>query len=364
MRASTFLSIAIALILAVAAVFGTQSYLNTQRQQLERAANVDRGEPVNMIVVARNPMRFGERVTAEKLQMIPWASDILPTGAFTSIDELSGETDETARFVLSSMEKGEPVLTAKITNPGQRAKLSTAISPGMKAVSIAVNDVLGVAGFVLPGDRVDVMLTRSVGNDRSDAFVDVLLQGVRVVAIDQTADDTRDQPSVVRTVTFEVTTEEAQKLTLGATIGTLSLALRNVVEAEVEEPSRMTVSELSITSTSAALAAAEAAAAADAAAKEAERQAQEQQTIAQTERLAALEEMIRNMGSDVTDRLASVEQNLTTARTPEPEVAEKDVVVERVAEAPPAIPAFVTIGVARNGQRQEYTVGTNAPASQ
>jgi len=355
MRASTFLSIAIALVLAVAAVFGTQSYLNIQRQQIEQASRVDRGEPQNTIVVARNPMRFGERVTADKLEMIPWASDTLPNGAFTSIENLTGETDETARFVLSSMERGEPVLSAKITNPGQRAKLSTAISPGMKAVSIGVNDVLGVAGFVLPGDRVDVMLTRTDGNDRNQAFVDVLLQGVRVVAIDQTADDTRDQPSVVRTVTFEVTTEEAQKLTLGATIGTLSLALRNVVGVEVEEPSRMTVSELNITSASTQLAAQQA---------EVERLAQEQQTAAQTDRLAALEEMIRNMGTDVTGRLASVEENLTTARETEPQVVEKEVIVERVVEVPAAVPAFVTIGVARNGQRQEYTVETLNPAAE
>lgn len=361
MRASTFLSIAIALVLAVAAVFGTQTYLASERQQMELASRVDMSAPVNTIVVAKNPMRFGERVTADKLQLIPWASDTLPSGSFTTIEELAGETDETARFVLSSMERGEPVLTAKITNPGQRAKLSTAISPGMKAVSIAVNDVLGVAGFVLPGDRVDVMLTRSAGNNRSDAFVDVLLQGVRVVAIDQTADDTRDQPSVVRTVTFEVTTEEAQKLTLGATIGTLSLALRNVVGAEVEEPSRMTVSALNVTSASEALAAQQA---------EAERLALEERNAVQTDRLVALEEMIRNMGSDVTGRLATVEENLTTVRTArepeavEPEAVEPEAVEEPVVAAPPAVPAFVTIGVARNGTRQEYTVETNKLAEE
>jgi pilus assembly protein CpaB len=188
--------------------------------------------------------------------------------------------------------------------------------------------------------------------------VDVLLQGVRVVAIDQTADDTRDQPSVVRTVTFEVTTAEAQKLTLGATIGTLSLALRNVVGVEVEEPSRMTVGELGVTAASAALAAAQDAAA------DAERLAQEQQISEQTTRLAALEEMIRNMGSDVTGRLASVEENLTAARTVAPQVVEEKAVVEQVVETPRAVSSFVTIGVARNGQRQEYTVETNETVDQ
>ena len=84
----------------------------------------------------------------------------------------------------------------------------------MKAVSIRVNDVLGVAGFVLPGDRVDIMLTRS--DKAVGTYTDVLLQGVKVLAIDQTADDRADKPSVARTVTFEVSTQEAQKLTLAA----------------------------------------------------------------------------------------------------------------------------------------------------
>jgi pilus assembly protein CpaB len=356
MRASTLLSIAIAIVLAVAAVLGTQNYLDTQRQQLEVAARSDTDAPLNTIVVARVPMRFGEQITAEKLEVIAWASRTLPQGAFSSTDALIGTTDETARFVLSSIEQGEPVLGAKITDPGQRAKLSTAIAPGMNAVSIRVDDVLGVSGFVLPGDRVDVLLTRSEGNDRSNTFVDVLLQGVRVVAIDQTADDTRDQPSVVRTVTFEVTTEEAQKLTLGAAVGTLSLALRNVATVQSNEISRMTLGELNVTATSAALAAEQQAAAETARSIEAERLAE------QTARLAALEEMIRSMGTDVTGRLASVEENLTSARTtPEPQVIE----VERVIEvpAPVVVPSFVTIGVARNGQRQEYTVNTVQPAT-
>ncbi|MGO7388837.1 Flp pilus assembly protein CpaB, partial [Rhizobium ruizarguesonis] len=92
---------------------------------------------------------------------------------------------------------------------------------------------LGVAGFVRPSDRVDVLLTRVVrepaGNDQT--FVDVLLQGVKVLAVDQTADERKDEPSVVKTVTFEVTTDEAQRLTLGSSIGTLSLALRNIASA-------------------------------------------------------------------------------------------------------------------------------------
>jgi pilus assembly protein CpaB len=116
----------------------------------------------------------------------------------------------------------------------------------MKAVSIRVNDVLGVAGFVRPSDRVDVLLTRVVrgpaGNDQS--LVDVLLQGVKVLAVDQTADERKDEPSVVKTVTFEVTTDEAQRLTLGSSIGTLSLALRNIASSSIEQTRQITVADL------------------------------------------------------------------------------------------------------------------------
>jgi pilus assembly protein CpaB len=94
----------------------------------------------------------------------------------------------------------------------------------MKAVTIRVNDVEGVAGFVLPGDRVDVMLTRQ--QDKAVAAADVVLQNVRVLAIDQLADERTEKPSVVKAVTLEVEVTAAQKLALAATVGTLSLALR------------------------------------------------------------------------------------------------------------------------------------------
>jgi pilus assembly protein CpaB len=117
----------------------------------------------------------------------------------------------------------------------------------MKAISIRVNDVLGVAGFVRPSDRVDVLLTRVVRNQQNNSertYVDVLLQGVKVLAVDQTADERKDEPSVVKTVTFEVTTDEAQRLTLGASIGTLSLALRHIASSDVEQTRPITVADL------------------------------------------------------------------------------------------------------------------------
>jgi pilus assembly protein CpaB len=116
------------------------------------------------------------------------------------------------------------------------------LGDGMKAVTIRVNDVEGVAGFVLPGDRVDVMLTRQ--QDKNAAASDVVLQNVRVLAVDQVADERTDKPSVAKAVTLEVEVMSAQKLALSATVGTLSLALRKAGEATAATTRRITLSDL------------------------------------------------------------------------------------------------------------------------
>lgn len=237
MRMSTVFSLAISLVLASGAVFGARSCLAQQRlmmaQQMERPEFVSK----NTIVVAAQPMRFGRLVEASALKVINWPNAALPDGAFRTIEEVIG-TSGNPRYVMSAIEKGEPILASKITDEGQRATLSAALSPGMKAVSIRVNDVLGVAGFVLPGDRVDVLLTRKVKQNAiagNKVYTDILLRGVKVLAIAQNADDRTNEPSVVKTVTFEVSTVEAQKLTLGATVGVLSLALHNILSPDPEE---------------------------------------------------------------------------------------------------------------------------------
>ncbi|MBZ9792427.1 Flp pilus assembly protein CpaB [Rhizobium sp. 3T7] len=243
MRSSTIFSLVIAFFLAVAAVFAMRGYLADQQARLLAMSGTKVQEKT--LVVAAKAMRFGDRVRPESLKAIPWPSNETPTGSFTNIEAVVGD-DAQPRYAMEAIDPGEPVLSSKITGAGERATLSAALDQGMKAVSIRVNDVLGVAGFVRPSDRVDVLLTRIVrgqaGNDQT--FVDVLLQGVKVLAVDQTADERKDEPSVVKTVTFEVTTDEAQRLTLGASIGTLSLALRNIASSSVEQTRPITVADL------------------------------------------------------------------------------------------------------------------------
>ncbi len=135
------------------------------------------------------------------------------------------------RTVLSSIEENEPVLKWKISGPGQRASLSALISDnGMKAVTIRVDEIKGVAGFVLPGDRVDIYLTRT--DEGKQQFTDLLLQNIKVLAVGRSADDREEKAKVVKAVTFEVNPVAAQKLVLASSAGRLSLVLRRAGAAD------------------------------------------------------------------------------------------------------------------------------------
>jgi pilus assembly protein CpaB len=159
------------------------------------------------------------------LKEVAWAGDAVPTGAFHKIsDVLKGGR----RVVLAAIEPNEPVLSLKITGPGQRATLSSLVADGMKAVTVRVNDVEGVGGFVLPGDRVDVILTRNKSG--TDPTSEVVLQNVRVLAVDQSADERATKAAVSKSVTIEVDTVDAQKVWLAASVGSLSLLLRKAGE--------------------------------------------------------------------------------------------------------------------------------------
>jgi pilus assembly protein CpaB len=239
-RASTIVMIVFAALFGLIAVFLAQSWLNSQAEM--RARNMQANhKPViaQTIVVAAKPLRYGQQVTAESLREIPWPEGVLPQGAFAAIPDVLKDGN---RIVLTAIEPNEPVLNVKITGPGQRATLSSLVQPGFKAVTIRVNDVDGVGGFVLPGDRVDVALTRHV--DKENASTQVVLQDVRVLAVDQVADERTSNPAVAKSVTLEVDTVGAQKLGLAGSIGTLSLMLRKAGESSSEKSARVTIKDL------------------------------------------------------------------------------------------------------------------------
>jgi pilus assembly protein CpaB len=239
--------IAFAVMFGLLAVFVAQTWLNSAAEQRMRsfeAANKKQPVATRTVVVAAKPLRFGNEVTADSLREVSWPEGSLTSGTFAKIGDIIGGGK---RVALSAIEPDEPVLSSKITGPGQRATLSAMIRDGLKAVTVRVNDVEGVGGFVLPGDHVDVSLTRQV--DKENATSEVVLQNVRVLGIDQMADERLEKPSVVKAVTLEVDVVGAQKLSLAASVGTLSLMLRKAGEAESQYSRRITLSDLSGPST-------------------------------------------------------------------------------------------------------------------
>lgn len=246
MRKSTIVMIAFAVVFGLLAVFVAQSWLNSQTEARMRSIEANKKQiATRTVVVASKPLRFGSDLSGGAgLREVAWPSDAIPAGAFATINDLNKDGK---RVVLSPIEANEPVLGWKITGPGQRATLSAMIRDGLKAFTIRVNDVDGVAGFVLPGDYVDVALTRQ--SDKTQATTDVILQNARVLAIDQVADERVEKPAVAKAVTLEVDTPGAQKLSLAASIGSLSLMLRKAGEAGAEFTRRIGVNDLSGPST-------------------------------------------------------------------------------------------------------------------
>ncbi|MFL6797294.1 MAG: Flp pilus assembly protein CpaB [Xanthobacteraceae bacterium] len=240
MRSSTIVMIIFAVLFGVIAVVLAQAWLNSQAEMRAKSLQSQKKPmPTQTVVVASKPLRFGAELGAMSLREIAWPESAVPAGSFSTIAEI---TATGRRVVLTSIEANEPILSSKITGAGQRATLSALLQDGMKAVTIRVNDVEGVAGFVLPGDRVDVMLTRQ--QDKATAAADVVLQNVRVLAVDQLADERSEKPSVAKAVTLEVEVLAAQKLALAATVGALSLALRKAGEATAAATRRVTLTDL------------------------------------------------------------------------------------------------------------------------
>ncbi|SFQ05540.1 pilus assembly protein CpaB [Mesorhizobium sp. NFR06] len=334
MRANTLIMIVLAGVFGVLAVVLVNIWLAGQRNAL---AN---GVQASTVVVAAVPLKFGDALSADKLREIAWPAGAVPTGAFKTVKEaMAGDG---ARQALQTISANEPILATKITGAGQRATLSAVLGEGMKAVSIRVNDVLGVAGFVFPGDRVDVLLTRTVRDDQGSdkSFVDVLLQSVKVLAVDQVADESKENPQVVKAVTVEVSTKDAQKLTLAAGAGQLSLALRQAAGSKGEMNERVTLADLTGDTPD------------DVAKRQAEldRQAAEEAARKQAdEKIDGLAKAVERVGSQI-DQMSKVKP--TVAPAPQPQ----EVVKEVVKYVQPEPPARATIGVFRGVKLETYDV--------
>ena len=222
MRRTAILMLVLSLCLGALAVYIARDWV---QEQVTQASKVEtKNVNLTTVVVAKRPLHFGDQIGGSVVEEVAWPAENVPPGSFRNLDELMGSGER--RVVLKSIQLNEPILKTKISGFGGRATLSTIIDKQLRAITIRVNDVNGVAGFVLPGDHVDILLTRKPRGAK-EQITDVLMQNVKVLGIDQDAAEDKDQPKVVRAVTMEVSTEQSQKLTLAQMVGQLALALRS-----------------------------------------------------------------------------------------------------------------------------------------
>lgn len=177
------------------------------------------------VLVATRDLDLGQAITPAMLQAISWPAGNVPAGAFTDPKLLEGRVVRTGIF------QGEPVLEPKLAPEGTKAGLDSIIKAGHRAITVKVNEVVGVAGFLAPGSFVDLLV--NIRDDRDTAISRVVLERIMVLAVAQEArrpDETR--PRVVNAVTLEVTPDQAEKIDLARNVGTLSLMLRNQVDVE------------------------------------------------------------------------------------------------------------------------------------
>ena len=220
----------IGLVVAIVVAFLLSSFVYKQFQK----ASIVRPSATQPLVVASVPLPLGARLDATNLKVIQWPTNQPVAGMFTRIEDCSN------RAVITPLAANEPVLESKLAPKESGAGLAATIPEGMRALSVAVNEVVGVAGFVTPGTMVDVLVTgRALGGGTAGQgdITRTFLENIRVLAAGQKIEQDREgKPQTVAVSTLLVTPDEATQLTMGATDGKIQLALRNTIDTKKNEP--------------------------------------------------------------------------------------------------------------------------------
>lgn len=245
--------ILVALAVTAGTVFYANSWLSRERAELEamRDKPEEAPEPELSVLVTDKPLAAGMFVRKEDLRWQPWPDKELPEAYL-----VKGQQDPATivgGVVRRALEEGEPVTQGQVVAPGDRGFMAAVLNPGMRAVSVPVNAATAVAGFVFPGDRVDLILTMDfidiveVDGDRNtkeERFgSETFLSGVRVLAIDQEAADRENQPSVGKTVTVEVTPDQVEMLAVAMRLGQISLSLHSLARPDQQAPEALAEGE-------------------------------------------------------------------------------------------------------------------------
>jgi pilus assembly protein CpaB len=224
------------LVLALAMMSGLVAAYSALRFLQQRPDVIAETTTTTMVVVAARDLELGRIIKPEDLQLIAWPGEAIPQGYLSSIE------DVTERGLVVSVNANEPILAAKLADRGVGGGLPIIIPSGMRALSISVNEIVGVAGFVTPGTRVDVLLTVSLPGAR-EPETKVVMQNVLALAAGQTIQrDEEGKPLTVSVVTVLVTPEDAEALVSAAGQGRIQLALRGWMDVEEIETNGTRVS--------------------------------------------------------------------------------------------------------------------------
>lgn len=222
------------LALAGVAVYMANNFLGQTTEALNRERELRaRTGPLVEVFVVNKPLRYGDPLTKDDVQMIYWQENFLPEGVFTKEEDLFPVGQDEPRFVMRQLEKFEPILLAKVTEPGQMAGLTGQLAKGEGAFAIKVDVASGVSGFVQPGDYVDVYWTGSTSNN-GDSTTQLIETGIRVIAVDQNTDEASGSATVARTVTVAATREKVARLAQAGATGRLALSLVTSMDASAD----------------------------------------------------------------------------------------------------------------------------------
>lgn len=206
----------VAVVAGLVAMYMADRYMKQQNESLAGAK----------VVVATKDLDLGTRLTPDMLQAVDWPRGSVPEGSANSVEKL------VTRVVKTSVQRGEPILESKLAPVGTTGGLASVIEEGKRAMTVSVNEIIGVAGFALPGNYVDILVNTDdeKSKDPSKKVSKIVLERVLVLAVAQEASTDQTKPKVVSSVTFQVTPEEAEKIDLARSVGTLTLVLRNQVD--------------------------------------------------------------------------------------------------------------------------------------
>lgn len=191
--------------------------------------NDDEAARATMVVAAAMAIPYGTKVESRHVRYVEIPNDVTPTGFYTSDEDVIGTVSTT------QIARGEILIADRFAAHETGSTLAALVGENMRALTVRVNDVIGVAGFLLPGNRVDIVSSRKEGTKR--AITETILHNIKVLAVDQTASTEKNEPVIVRAVTLEMTPKQAEVLVKAKTEGEIQLTLRNPLEEQLaEEP--------------------------------------------------------------------------------------------------------------------------------